>query len=774
VAVEGRARAESGTPALLAGLAGVALLALHALGLLGPLDGLTFVGLAAGTIVAVTYGVVRYRPKPRWVWLMGLTALMLFFVGGVLRSLHNTLADLSPARSWLPEPFSLLGYVALGAMLYGVARARLGPRWRDPDATLDAVIAGLAALALAWIYLMTPALDQEDVPFAVSLALVLYPALSIFLVTIGFRIAFNASRQPPLAFRFLLLGLLATLIGDAIYMLVELHLVGNGRWVDLSYGLAYVAVIVAALHPSMARITEPPPSAELAPRRGLALVAIAVCVPGIVTLAQPETDTSDRAVLALIVLGLMAAAGVRVFHALRDHARSEARLSHQATHDSLTGLPNRAFLEAHLADLMDERTKGDPPLAILFLDLDRFKLVNDTLGHAVGDELLRSVARRLVDNVRPNDLVARIGGDEFVVVLPEVRDEVEARRSAERTRLTFATPFKTGDADITISTSIGLTLAEPGVGQPDPGTMLREADTAMYAAKDAGGDAASFFDDAMHQRVTRRLALEGEIRLAAERRELSLHYQPIVQVADHRITGLEALMRWEHPTLGQVPPSDFIPVCEEIGYIVELGAWAIDEAVGQLATLRAELPHSEQLSMAINVSPRQLRDDRLCDHVARALVKYSLSPSSLCIEVTETLLVENLSAISATLATLRSFGVRIAIDDFGTGYSSLSYLRHLPVDEIKIDQQFTSSLGQDRADDTLVAAILAMANSLGCTSVAEGVETETQLNRLIELGCEHAQGYSFGVPVPADKLGAMVDRLGLAAAPRLKVVRDPA
>jgi EAL domain-containing protein (putative c-di-GMP-specific phosphodiesterase class I) len=215
-------------------------------------------------------------------------------------------------------------------------------------------------------------------------------------------------------------------------------------------------------------------------------------------------------------------------------------------------------------------------------------------------------------------------------------------------------------------------------------------------------------------------------------------------------------------------------VCEEIGYIVELGAWAIDEAVGQLAALRSQVPHSEQLSMAINVSPRQLRDDRLCDHVARALVKYSLEPSSLCIEVTETLLVENLGAISTTLATLRGFGVRIAIDDFGTGYSSLSYLRHLPVDEIKIDQQFTSSLGQDRADDTLVAAILAMANSLGCTSVAEGVETEVQLNRLIELGCEHAQGYSFAMPVPASELVALVDRLGLAAAPRLKVVRDPA
>jgi EAL domain-containing protein (putative c-di-GMP-specific phosphodiesterase class I) len=272
--------------------------------------------------------------------------------------------------------------------------------------------------------------------------------------------------------------------------------------------------------------------------------------------------------------------------------------------------------------------------------------------------------------------------------------------------------------------------------------------------------------------VIRRLALEGEIRLAVNRDELSLNYQPIVQVTDGRVTGVEALLRWNHPVLGQVPPADFIPVCEEIGYIVELGGWVIDEAVGRLAALRAQYPHSEQLSMAINVSARQLRDERLCDHVARAMVKYNLPANALCIEITESLLVENLTAIAETLTTLRGFGVRIAIDDFGTGYSSLAYLRRLPVDEIKIDRQFISNLGQDRSDDSLVAAILAMANSLGYTSVAEGVETELQMNRLVELGCEHAQGFAFATPVPGDELPAVVDRLGLAAAPRLRVVRD--
>jgi EAL domain-containing protein (putative c-di-GMP-specific phosphodiesterase class I) len=307
-----------------------------------------------------------------------------------------------------------------------------------------------------------------------------------------------------------------------------------------------------------------------------------------------------------------------------------------------------------------------------------------------------------------------------------------------------------------------------------PGTILRDADTAMYAAKDDGGDAAVFFDEDMHAEVTRRAVLERNIRGAHERGELSLEYQPVVQLSDGRATGLEALLRWDHPELGRVPPSAFIPICEEIGYIGELGAWVLDQAVGRLATLRTELPHSEQLSMAINVSALQLRDGRLCDHVARALLKYSLPPECLCLEITESLLVENLSAISHALQTLRDFGVRIAIDDFGTGYSSLAYLRRLPFDEIKIDRQFVSHLDQDRADNTLVAAILAMANSLGATSIAEGVETEDQHNRLLDLGCEHAQGFRFSHPVPSGELVGTVERLGLAAAPRLRVVRNPA
>jgi diguanylate cyclase len=775
VAAVGRAaRAAGGRAAILGGLLALVWLCAHTFGLLGPFDSLTFVVLGAGAVAAATAGILWHKPKPKWMWLMGLAAFVLFFAGGVLREVYGTLGDLSEDRVWYPEPFSMAGYLALGAMAFGLGRSHLGERWRDRNAMLDAVIAGLAALALAWIYLITPALEQQEMPFGARLAMAFYPALSAFLVTIGFRIGFSHRSRPPVAFRFVMGALVAMLVGDVVYMLVELHYLPQSRFIDFSYGVAYVAIIAAVLHPSMRQLTEPVPRNDVAPRRGLALVAVAVCIPGTVMIIQPDTGALNRSVLALIVIGLMVAAALRVFWALREHAEFEARLIQQATHDSLTGLPNRAYLEAQLTELLEARGQGDPPLAVLFLDLDRFKLVNDTLGHSTGDELLRAVARRLQHNVRLNDIVVRTGGDEFVVLVPNVRDEAEAREIAERTRLVFGTSFRAGDADITISTSIGVTLAGTAWRAADAGTVLREADTAMYGAKDTGGDAAVFYDKAMHDRMARRLALEGDIRHAVDRAELSLHYQPIVQVTDGRITGFEALLRWKHPTLGQIPPSDFIPVCEEIGYINELGGWIIDEAVRELARLRREVPHSEQLSMAINVSPRQLRDPRLCDHIARAVLQHALPADSLCLEITESLLVENLGAIAETLTTLRGFGVRIAIDDFGTGYSSLSYLRRLPVDEIKIDRQFVTRLGEDHSDDSLVAAILAMARSLGFTSVAEGVETDQQLSRLRSLGCEHAQGFGLATPSEADKLVGIVGRLGLAAAPRLRVIQDPA
>lgn len=759
--------------AVVVGVLGAMWVAAHALGLLGPLDVAFFPVLVAGTVATTVYGVSTYKLEPLWVWRAGVLGLMLFLTSALLRESLGTLGDLSAERSFLPEPFAFGAYAALTIMVYGMAKARRGSRFRDSNSTLDAIIAGLAGLALAWIYLITPSLAQQEVSISIRIALALYPAVSIFLLTYGFRLAITWGRSQPASFYLVILALASLCAGDIVYMLVELNLVDVANWVHGPYGIAVLSCAVLMAHPSAALLTKPVPATEVGPRRGLAVVAVAVVVPGLVAMASPDTKTSDRMVLALIVVALMVATGVRVFTALRDHARSEARLAHLATRDQLTELPNWASIEEMLEEVLAHPPSHRGGMAVLFLDLDRFKNVNDTLGHETGDKLLLAVANRLLENVRATDVVARIGGDEFVIMLPTVRDEAEAFEIAERTRLMFGPPFEVGTVQIPVTASVGVRYVPPGE-EVAAGTVMRDADTAMYASKEAQAATAVAFNERMHQRVTRRLMLEGEIRHAAERGELSLAYQPIVQTADGRITGLEALIRWDHPDLGRVPPTDFIPVCEEIGYIVDLGGWVLDEAVGHLAKLRKEVEHADQLSMAINVSVRQLREPRFTDLVARAVLKHGIPASVLCLEVTESLLVENLTDISETLSILRGFGVRIAIDDFGTGYSSLAYLRRLPVDEIKIDRQFTSGLGRDKADNSLVAAMIAMADALGFTIVAEGVETVLQQQQLVDLGCEHAQGYAFCPPVPEEELAEVFARLGLAAAPRLRVIRDHA
>lgn len=770
--VADESRTESGALAILVAAAGTMMLLAHSFGLLGSYEQLIFPALALGTMAAVSAGIHRYRPAPRWLWLLSLTSLALFFTGAALRAGLGTLGDLSSDRSAIPEPFTIAGYVALGVMIYGIGRERLGRRWRNLNATLDASIAGLAGLALAWIYLITPALTQQDVSLPVRLALASYPALSIFLLVIGFRFATGWGSTPPFAYYSLLVALTAMLVGDVVYMLVEMNVIEVGRWTEVPYGIGFVAWATTATHPSMRNITDRIATVESPPRRGLSVVAAAVAVPGLVLLAGPQTNAIDRAVLAVIVIALMVTSGLRVYLALSDHARSEARLSHLVKHDQLTDLPNRAWIDGHLTDMFAGKVAHGDAVTLLFLDVDRFKVVNDRLGHLVGDDLLRAVARRLNDTCRASDVVARFGGDEFVILLTTVRDEAEANEIAERTRLTFGPPFVLGDLEVSSTTSIGVRYVDDWSGDLTASAVIRDADTAMYAAKDRGGNAVVVFDEHMRQRASRHLALESEIRSAAERGQFSLDYQPIVDVTDGRVTGLEALARWNHPDLGQVPPDDFIPVCEETGYIVELGTWVLDEALRELAYIRQTVEHADQLSMAVNVSVRQLRDPRFTDRVARAVLEHAVPPTTLCLEITESLLVENVLELSETLTRLRGFGVRIAIDDFGTGYSSLSYLRRLPVDEMKIDREFVTGLGHDTVDDSVVAAMLAMGNALGFSIVAEGVETSVQQGRLVALGCRHAQGYAFSPPVAAADVPAMLDRLGLAAAPRLRVIRD--
>jgi diguanylate cyclase (GGDEF)-like protein len=741
---------------------GAVLAGAHALGVLGPLSDLTFLIFGIGALGAMIVGVRRYRPRLRWPWWCISVALVLFVIGGAAREYLGTLGNLTATRSLLPDLITIPGYCCLGVALSGLAHVRRR-RGGDLDALLDGIVAALAALSLAWALLITPVLGHLHTPMKVRIVVAVYPPLSVAFVAIAARFAFNPLRARTQALRYLVAGLASMVVGDVLYMLVELGVLQHMMVLDLPYALAFVAVGGCMLHPSMRQITEPVPVDASAPTRGrLGFVALALCVPAIVSVTRGEGSTGDRLVQAAIVIALTVTAVWRVLRALQAHARSERRLGYQATHDALTGLPNRAAARDQIRAALNDAVATGSYAAVLFLDLDRFKLVNDTFGHILGDDLLVAIARRLAAVIGPPNVVARIGGDEFLVILTALQRRGEALEVGELLREHLHAPFIVGNSEVYTSVSIGLSTSaglEPGVNAD---SLIRDADTAMYQAKEAGRDGVAVFASSMRDRVLERLALERELRFALERGQLRLHFQAMVTLPSGRLDGFEALLRWTHPTRGQVPPSAFIPVAEDTGLIVDIGAWVLWEACAAVAHWRRSVPGGADLRVSVNLSARQLKDTSLLDVVGEALVRNGLPGSSLCLEITESLLMDNPDAAAELLSRVRALGVRLSIDDFGTGYSSLAYLKRFPVGEVKIDRSFVDGLDcDDSAEESLVAAIIAMAGALGMATTAEGVETLAQGRRLLALGCSGAQGFLISRPVPASDVAGTVARLGL-------------
>ena len=759
-------------PTVLAG-AGAVWLVLHASGLLGDAAAITFPALGLVAVAGTVYGVVRWRPQPRWPWLLLLSAFLVFLVSGAVRDGLPTLGDLSADRSLAPDLIALPGYVLVGVALLGLARGR-HIRAGQLDTTLDATVAALAAFTVAWAFLIMPTLANQDVRPALRIVLVSYPVLSVFLTAIGVRLVFSGGGTNPLAYRLVLAALVALLVGDIVFMLEDLGLMTvPTRLVELPYAIAFGTIAVAVVHPSIRDVGAPVPASALLPRSGrAALVAVGICVPAIVALSVRDASTLDRVALGSIVVALTGVVSWRMYRALRAHASVESNLLHRLTHDALTGLPNRTEVHDHLTDLLREPVGPAHQTAVVLLDLDRFKLVNDTFGHGLGDELLLAVARRLVATTRSVDRVARVGGDEFVVVIEDATGLDAVREIAERTRLSLAVPFEVRGVEIPVRASVGVAIGTAGVD--DAETLLRDADTAMYQAKDAGGDLVAVFDATVRARLTRRLAVERTLRSALDRGELTLAYQPIIDLREGCVVGIEALARWNSPTLGSVPPDEFIEIAEDTGIIDRIGAWFLDEACAELAALRAWSPHAERLTMSVNVSVRQLRDESLLDHVARSLLRNALPGAALHLELTESMVMENVDRMTDALGALRNAGVQVVIDDFGTGYSSLAYLKQLPVDQVKVDRTFVTGLERDSADASLVSAVVAIAGALDIPVVAEGVETAADEQVLRDLGCAKAQGYHYSTPVPATELPDVLRRLGLPGEPHLQVVPNPA
>ena len=739
------------------------------LGLFGGAEPAAFFFVGLATVAALVGSVWVRRPARTWPWAAIALSFVLFLVAGVLRADLGSMGDLSADRSIAPDLVALPGYMLLALGLLGFSsRSVRGPN-RQSSVILDGLLAALALAAVAWVLVIEPVILETGMPLTVMLVMIAYPSVSIFMVVVTLRIVFDPDQERVPAFWYLLAGMTLMFVGDVVYLFADLQLTDTPAWLlDLPYALAFIFAGATALHPSMVKLTEV--GREHNPSAGrlrIVVVAIALLIPALLTVAGGPASFAESLVLCLLMLAMTATAVLRLVQALQTAERSEARLVHQAYHDSLTGLPNRRMMEEHLSGLLRHGPVDGTHVALLYLDLDRFKLINDTLGHSHGDELLVEVARRLRANVRPSDLVTRIGGDEFMIVLGEVVSVSEALDLANRLRSCLGAPFEIRGMTFYVSASIGLAFASGEDRHATAEVLVRDADTAMYQAKDAGRDAVAVFDESMRERVAERVELERDLHGAIAGHQLHLVYQPIVDLKEGTVRGMEALLRWSHPRHGVIPPGKFITLAEESGLIVEIGDWVLEHAIGQLAAWRRQSDDLMPLYVSVNLSAAQLHGDGIVERVADLLAVNRLEGDALCLELTESVVMEDPAAAAARLEELRRLGVLVAIDDFGSEYSSLAYLRRFPVNILKIDKEFVDALGHDdAAEDTLIATIVAMAEALGIGTVAEGVETSAQESRLRELGCDSVQGYLYSRPVGADRLPELVSSLGAPAAPR--------
>ena len=449
-----------------------------------------------------------------------------------------------------------------------------------------------------------------------------------------------------------------------------------------------------------------------------------------------------------------------------DYAVALARIRAQVTArraDPLTGLPNRVlFMERLNRVLARSKTPGSPPFAVLFIDVDRFKVINDSLGHGAGDELLTGLARRLETGLRATDTVsrfegehtlARLGGDEFTIILDGIGDPERALAVGNRLRAAVAQPFPLLDRDVVTSISVGIVMSADRYARAED--MVRDADTAMYRAKELGKARCEIFDTSMLEAAQERLRLESELRVALDHQELEVFYQPIVSLAEARLCGFEALLRWHHPRRGLVSPAEFIPTAEDTGLIVPIGNWVLAEACRQLRAWEQEFPGSAGLTVSVNLSARQCMQPGLVDDVRRILETAGVAPPRVKLEITEGVVLENSDAVARVLHDLRALGVQLGLDDFGMGYSALSYLQRFPFQTIKIDRAFVSGM-QEGGNTEIIRAIVSLAAGLSMNVTAEGVETLEQMNRLKELACEFGQGFYFHRPLPHDEARAIL------------------
>lgn len=720
----------------------------HALFASGPIG--VYSILAIGLLIpSLAVGVVAHRPQ-KMITLWAILTLVSLLVARYWET--RVPAFGSPTQI---ETAFLVGLLLLVVLMISVLREQMSDDIRNVAA--DGLIVALGAWVLVWVVLIQPSLTDDSFGMtALRAATIGSTVIVLFLLSTYF---FGNSPQSPAA-RLLSVSFLFALFG------IVLRAVDNrpdvqisATTIDAPFLMAAVLTGAAFMHPSI-RSLNGPRSLRMAPplMTRLLITTVSLIVPVIVLALTDPVDIRDRTVRAISVAVLAVVVMIRVIQSVRSNARTQSQLVRNALTDSLTGLPNRGLMIDHIESAIESSWRTAKQPTVLFVDVDRFKNINDSLGHSIGDHVLTELSRRLQSAVPGSATVARIAGDEFVVLDTHTESPTQSVLLAESILDALRKPIVTPDGDMFVTASIGVAYAPKGI-RLTAEDLMRHADTAMYRAKNAGRNCIALFDDTMLETVSKRLDIETALYRALERKELHLVHQPICDIDLGLVVGFEALMRWDRGDNGIMSPADFIPIAEETGTIVPLGSWAINDALMQLRSWIETSVCAPSTTMSVNVSPRQLHDPQFVEVVSSALQVSGVPAHQLWLEVTESVMITEPEQALSSLRRLHALGVRIAIDDFGTGYSSLSLLQKFPIECVKIDRSFVNDIVSDNATRNIVKTIIAMGTAMGAEIVAEGIEDKQQLAVLASLQCRRAQGYLISKPIAVADVPDMVDHL---------------
>jgi diguanylate cyclase (GGDEF)-like protein len=662
--------------------------------------------------------------------------------------------DSMSSQSLVAESLFLASQILLVLGLVLIVRRRL--TGQAANVLADSLIVGIGAWLIVWVYLVQPSLGitGNSASFTSIRSLTLGVAMIVLflLVTLLFS---ETVPSPANAFIGLAIALgLAGLILRAVVSRGDVSF--STATLDAPLLMAVALAGAAFIHPTIRHIAEAGSHTVVPALMTRLLTTTSSLIAPIIILAiDKPANSQDTTVRTITVCILAAVVMSRVVQSVRLNAHTQEQLVKSALTDSLTGLPNRVLMLQHIESAMRTSWKTNLQPTVLFIDVDRFKNINDSLGHSIGDDVLTEVSRRLTSAVPTHATVARIAGDEFVVLDTTTESVTQSVLLAEKVLDSLRSPITTRDGDMFVTASIGVAYAPTAV-ELSANELMRHADTAMYRAKNAGRNCIALFDESMLESVTKRLDVETALYRALERNELHLVHQPIVDIDLGIVVGFEALMRWDRGQSQVVSPDEFIPIAEETGIIVPLGSWAINDALTQLRSWIDAGHCSPSTTMSVNVSVRQLHDPQFVTVVTEALASSGIPAEQLWLEVTESVMITEPTQALASLHRLNSIGVRIAIDDFGTGYSSLSLLQRFPIQCIKIDRAFVNDVVTEQATQNIVRTIIAMATAMGADIVAEGVESIEQLSQLTSLECHRAQGYLFSRPVHVDDVPRVV------------------